>query len=491
MCFGGDYMANAIAKSIERRKLILSGNLWKTILIVCFPLALYQFFNSLGTLIDQIICASISTEASNAVGSIAQLKNTISAFGAGLAAGGAVLVSRYFGSGDLKNAKKTSGNLFVLSLIISTIIIVLFIPLAKPIMRLCQISDKAIEIGYLYFILQLFELALVSINSVFIGLEKAKGNSKMILYLNVGALIVKLGLSALFIYGLKFDDILWVEVATMVSQAIITGIGLYFMFRKNNILQITPKDFKLEKELIKPILLISLPIFFGKFIMNVGKLSVNAICGYFYNSTTDALIVGALGISNNISGLSTGITTTFEDSESTVVSQNIGNKNLKRSIKFFIRLLAVSLVISITGYVLTRFVFVDQLVKLFQGDDNKGAYYSQMIKEIYNFDSLSIIALGICSTVLGLLYGYGKTFLATILNFSRIAIRIVTILIMALCFPNISGPTCAGIAMGISNISILILSLIFFVIFFNALRKQGFMGMHLTDPEPAVSELEL
>ncbi len=483
-------MDKSVEKSIERRKLILSGDIFKTIVIVCFPLAIYQFFNSVSTVIDQIICSNISAEASNAVGSIAQLKNAISAFGAGLAAGGAVLVSRLYGAGKIKDAKKASGNLFILALIMSAIIIVLFMPLAVPLMKLCQISETAIAIGKTYFILQLFELALVSINNVFIGLEKAKGNSKIILYLNVIVLIIKLGLSAIFVYGFHFKDIMWIEIATIIAQSMLTMVGFYFMFRKSNILQITIGTFRLDKSLVKTIMILSIPIFFGKFVMNLGKVTVNALCGGFYNATTDGLIVGALGVSNNISGLTTSITTTFEDSESSIVSQNLGNRNLKRSLKIFTRVFCTAIVISIIGYILTRFILLNQVISLFQGNDDKGIYYSNMIKEIYVYDSLSILALGACSAVLGLLYGFGKTFLASILNFCRIGVRIVSIIVIHYAFPNISGPSCAGISMGISNCTIFLLAIVFFIIFYTGLKKNGYRNMHLEDPEPGVSDVQ-
>lgn len=484
-------MNNKLQRQIERRRLILSGDLWKTIIIICFPIALYQFINSLSTIVDQMITAGISAEASNAVGSTAQIKNMFSAFGGGLASGGGVLVARYYGAGYVKDARHASGNLLALALILSIVIILIFLPLAKPIMMICQLSDSAINLGLHYFQLQLFELAFVTINSVFIGLEKAKGNSKLILYLNLMILSIKIGLTALFVYAFKIEDITWIEVATIISQCILSIIGLILMFRKNNILRIKFSDLRPRKIFVVDTFKLAIPMFFGKFVMNLGKVSVNGLAGGFYNSTTDGLIVGALGISNNISGLVTGMTSTFEESESSIVSQNLGNHNLKRPIKVFVRLLIVAIIISAVGYILTRYVLIDSLVNLFNTDKDKGVYYSNMIKEIYVFDSLSIPALGICSAVLGLLYGFGKTFLATILNFSRIGVRILSIIIMHYAFPQISGPTVAGIAMGISNITILILSIIFFVIFFIGLRNHGFRDMHLSDPEPEVSELDI
>ena len=484
-------MNNSIKKSIKRREMILKGGLWKTIVYVCFPLAIYQFFTAFSTIIDQMLSAHISTVASNAVASIAQLKNTISAFGAGLAAGGAVLVARYYGAGDIKNARGASGNLLLLSIIMSAVIIAIFIPIARPVMQLAQISEESIEIGYTYFVLQLFELALVSINSVFIGLEKAKGNSKLVMILNVVVLVLKISLSCIFVYGFNVGDLLWVEVSSIIAQSLLTCIGLTLMFYKKNILQIKFENFKIKKLYILPIMKLSIPIFFGKFVMNLGKTIVNGLCGSYYNVATNGLIVGALGVSNNISGLTTNITSTFEDGESSIVSQNLGNRNLKRSLRFFGRILLTAAIIALIGYVLTRFIILDQLVALFSNDgDENGQIYMQYIKEIYTYDSLSIPALALCSAVLGLLYGFGKTFLASILNFSRIGIRILSLVCLHYGFPNLAGTTCAGISMAISNGLIFLLSLICLLVFYINLRKKGFNGMHLGDPEPDVSELK-
>ena len=118
---------------VERRNMILKGNLWKTIILICVPLMIYQMFNSWYSVLDQIICASISTDAQNAVSSIAQIKNTISAFGAGLAAGGGVLVARYYGAGEVKSSREASSNLLILALILSAILAIIVIPLADPI----------------------------------------------------------------------------------------------------------------------------------------------------------------------------------------------------------------------------------------------------------------------------------------------------------------------------------------------------------------------
>jgi len=386
-----------------------------------------------------------------------------------------------------------------MSIVMSIILIVIFVPFSKQILQLCQIAPASVKVGNNYFKLQMIELIFVSLNSVFIGIEKAKGNSKRILFLNMFVLVIKLGLTILFVYGINLKDILYVELATIIAQAILTIIGIIILFDKRNILHLEIKLLKFKRHHVRLILKLSIPIFFGKFIMSLGKVCVNAMCGYYWNSVTDGLIVGSLGISNNLSGLITSPTNTFEEGESTIVSQNLGNKNMKRTIKTFWRTLIIVSIISILGYILLRFILIDYIVELFTlskkdkasspEDFEKLRNIKKMVKQIFVWDSLSIPALGIAAAVLGLLYGYGQTILSTIFNFTRIGSRIIILLILHYTKLNERPTLCAGLSMGISNIIILVTAVIFLIIFLFRIRKNGYMGMHFTDPEPDVSEL--
>lgn len=483
--------AYSLDKSKNRRKMILTGNLISTILLICMPIFIYQFFNALYTIIDQIICAKISTDAQNAVSSISQIKNTISAFGAGLAAGGGVLVSRLYGKGNVKGARHASSNLFFMSLVMSGILMVLLIPLAVPIMKICQVAPASVKLGRVYFQLQLFELAFVSLNNVFIGLEKAKGNSKIALYLNFLVMTLKLIFTFLFVYGFKLKDIKYVEIATIIGQATLTAIGLFKLFAKSNILRLSIKMMAPIAIYVKPILVLSIPIFLGKFVMSLGKVVVNGMCGSYWNTATDGLIVGTLGVSNNMSGLITSPTNSFEEGESSIVSQNVGAGNMKRALKVFWRTLAIATIVSIAGYILMRFVLRDQIVELFTSADDKSETYKDMVRKIFVWDSLSIPSLGICAAVLGLLYGFGQTGLSTILNLSRIGSRIIILFCLHKFWPSLSPTFCAGLSMGISNIVILVLSFIFLFIFLLKVKKHGYKGLYFSDPEPEFVELDL
>lgn len=475
----------ALAKEKKKRYQILNGNIISTIIMICFPLALYGFFNSFYSLIDSMMASFIKNQATGTgsinisnVAVISQIKSMISAFGAGIAGGGAVLVSRHYGSGDINKAKKVASNMMFISILVSLALILILAPLASFVLEIAQVPIISFD-TIMYFELILIELILVAINNIFIGLEKIKGNSKKILWLNIGVLIIKLIMNVIFIFVFNVDKIIFLEIATIIGQAFLFVFGLITMFKNGNLLQLSINDMKPKKEFVIPILKLSIPIFLGKFVMSLGKAIVNALCGLYYEVATDGLITGALGISNNLSGLVTSTTSVFEDGESTIVSQNIGNKNLKRTIKVFVRTLIVVAIISIIGFILVRFIFLDSLTNLFNksGSDKMSNY----VKEIFVYDCISIPSLGLTSALLGLLYGYGKTFLSSILNFSRIGIRIISLVI---CHEAGLGYQAAGISMGISNVLIGILSLIFLIIFLISLYKKGYKGMKISDKEP-------
>ncbi len=465
-----------LLKEARRRDEILHGNLFSTIIMVCLPIALYVFFNSFYSLLDSVMCATISAASVSDVAILSQIKNMVNAFGSGIAGGGAVLVSRYYGAGKFHKARAASGNCLAVSLITSAFISVVLIPLANLICRWVGCTGE--DTG-LYFSLQMFELAVVAINTIFIGLEKVKGNSKRILGLNLLVLGIKMTLNIVFIYIIQVDSIVWLEVSSILAQCSLLIYALSTFFSEKNALQIKRADIRPRKEYISPILRLSIPVFLGKFVMNCGKFVVNLLSNIFYGEATHGLIVGALAVSNNLSGLITSPANAFEEGESTIVSQNIGAGNYKRTVDVFLRTAIIVMTFSMIGFVLVRFVFLDDLANLFastrsdnQAEALEGQLLVQYIKEVYVYDCLSIPTLGVTSCVLGILYGYGKTFLSTILNLSRIATRIITLILLFYLGMNY---TAVGVAMGVSNIIIMALSILFFIIFMlreNPLKKQ-------------------
>ena len=458
------------AKDLGRREKILNGNLWVTIISICAPIFLYNLFNSFYAIIDAVVVSKINPTSVSAVASLSQISHLLTSLGSGLAAGGGIIVARLFGAGDMEKARFCSNQTVSMSNITVALLLTICIPLALPIMKLSGVPDELISIGTGYFIVQIINLGFVFYNSVFMAMQKAKGNTKIMFWLNIVAMIIKLSLSFLFIWGLGLKDILWVAVATLIGQMAMFAVLLSMMLKKDNVFVIRISEFKLKWTECREILAISLPIFLGKFIFSFGKVSVNAMCKAY-----GPLVVGALGVSNNINGIATTPINSFEEGTSTIISQNLGAKNIKRALKTFKYSFCMATALGIIGYVIIRFIWQDEIIGLY--NQNEAAVDSEefllLIKSIHRYDSLSILALAVNSAVLGVLYGFGQTKITMVLNISRVFVFRIPVLWYLQTFHKEIGAEAAGISMGISNICIAIASLICLGIFLLKLKKNG------------------
>lgn len=456
-------------KDLIRRERVLNGNLVQAIISICAPIFLYNLFNSFYSVIDAVVVARIDPTSVSAVAMLSQIQHLLSSLGSGVAAGGGIIVARIFGAGDMEKARFNSNQVISLSTVIVILLLAICLPLALPIMRLSGVPDELIAIGTGYFIVQILSLAFMFYNSVFMAMQKAKGNTKIMFWLNILAMVIKLGLSLLFIWVLDKKDIMWVAIATMVGQATMFVILLFMMLERDNLLALNFSEFKLDLSMCKKIAAISFPIFLGKFIFSFGKVSINSMCKAY-----GPLVVGALGVSNNVNGLATNPINSFEEGTSTIISQNLGAGNEKRALKTFRYSFFMATGLGIIGYILIRFILQDEIIGLYNQNElaEGAAEFLQLIKSIHKYDSLSILALAVNSAVLGVLYGYGKTKMTMILNISRVFVFRIPILWYLQTFHKEIGAEAAGLSMGISNICIAIASLACLGIFLWRIRSK-------------------
>ncbi len=443
-------MSNVLSnKDSKRRQFVLEGNIWEVVLSISIPLAIYNGFNHLFVLFDSLMASHIGSEVVSAVAYLSQIKNTVTAIGAGLSVGGGIIIARYYGAGDIENAKKNVNTLFFLATSIGLILLVTIVPFTKPILRLLNTPEELISVGSSYFAIEIIMIVAIFINNVYIAVEKAKGNTKKILHLNLMVLGVKLTLTALFVYVLNYG-ITMMAVATLLAHLLLTVIGISSMLKSDNVFRLSFKSVDLSKKIIWPIINLAIPIFFEKFAFSFGKMIVNSMSTLYHS-----MVVGALGISNNISGITTSITNGFQDGETSIISQNLGNKNPERALDAFKKTLIVSVFIGFIGFLLTG-VFMDSIVGLFAKGDIK---FAKEIKDIYKYERYALIGFTIASSVLGLLYGLGYTRLSLAINFIRLFLFRIPTLYFLQRFTNV-GSKSVGIAMLVSNGSIGVISVI-------------------------------
>ena len=206
-------------KDRKFREFSLNASAWKVILYVSLPLALYESLNQLFKILDSMMASHISSSAVSTIAYLSQLDMTLSAIGGGLAVGAGVKISEAYGAGDFDLVKKRVSTLYSLCAAVSVILLAVLLPFTEEFLKLAGTPAEFMADGVSYFRLDLIGMVIMFFNSVYISVERARGNSKRILYLNVIVITVKLFLTALFVYVFHMG-IHMIATATIISQTL-------------------------------------------------------------------------------------------------------------------------------------------------------------------------------------------------------------------------------------------------------------------------------
>ena len=439
-------MASFVSKKDESfRQYALSAPPLKVLFSVCAPLALYQALQQIFKILDALMASHISAEAVSAVSCLSQITLMITALGSGLAVGGSIKISEAYGRGDYETVRRRVATLYAMVVMVSLAVVGTLVPFAESFLRLLGTPEALIAEGAGYFRVEILSLVVTFFNTVYIAIERSRGHAKKILYLILVNIFIMLSLSALFVYVLEVGVIM-IAVATLVSQSALLVYALWSMRRDEGAFRFSLGALRLRRDTTMPIINLAYPVSAEKMLFAAGKVIINSMSGVY-----GELTVGALGISNNIGGLTTGWHSGMLDGASAVISQNRGAGKYRRTLQLYKWLIVVDVAIGVVGIGVVSLT-LPWLAEIFaRSKDNFDPEFCQMIVDIHRWEMLGYITLGFNSATLALLLGYGYTKLTLLLNVARVFLFRVPVL---WAFQNLTslGPEAVGMTMMISNV---------------------------------------
>lgn len=441
-------MASQVSKKDESfRQYALTGSPIKVILSTCMPLALYQALHGIFNILDTMMASHIGSDAVSAVAALNQITLMITALGGGLAVGGSIKISEAYGRGDYEAVRRRVATVYAMAVLVSTVVALVLIPFAEPFLRLLQTPEELIVAGAGYFRIQTLTLVIQFFNTVYIAIARSRGHAKKILVLNVVVVVVKLSLSALFVYGLQCG-VTMIAVATLIGQVLTLAYAVFTMVRDEGAFRFSVQNIRFKRDTAMPILNLSYPVSAEKMLFAAGKVVVNAMSGIYGDLT-----VGALGISNNIGGLTTNWHAGFSDGGAPLISQNRGAGKHKRNLQLYGWLLAINVGVGVVGLAVVSGI-LPWLAQIFAQSKNQfDQEFCDLIVDIHRWEMLGYITLGVNSATLALLLGYGYTKLTMLLNVARVFLFRIPVLWYLQNFTNV-GAEAAGITMMVSNVCV-------------------------------------
>ncbi len=432
--------------SRDRRFLDMSLNapMWKVVLYVGTPLALYQGLAALFTILDTLMASHISKESVSAVAYLSQLRLMLSSVGGGLAVGAGIQISRAYGEGDFLLVRKRVSTLYATSLSVGLLMLAVILPFTGGFLRLAGTPAELITVGRQYFIVQLFVMVVNFLNEVYIAVERARGNARRIFLLNIAVIVVKLSLTALFVYVLE-SGLVMIAVASLLSELTMFAFAVRFSLIGDSAFSFSPKAVSFrERRVLEPMVRQSVPVVAEKALFAFGKTIVNSMCTVY-----GALMVGAMGVSNNLGAITTNPQNGYQQGSSAIISQNYGAGKYRRMLDAFYATAVINMLLGalISGLELWQLRFLSGLF------DSGSEDFRSMIALVYRYEALGAVPLGFNAAVMALLYGLGQTKLTLVLNFARVFVfRIPVFWFLQHCTDI--GQASVGIVMMVSNISV-------------------------------------
>lgn len=387
----------------KKRKLILFDNIWKTLLLISLPVAITSMITEIFALFDTYFSSLIGKTAMEATSFVGPVNAIILAISGGLSVAATALIAKALASKDYKQARKSHFQMILITIVISILVLLICTLFAEFILTIAGAKGDMFDSAVLYFRLIVISLPFRFFNDIFTGQQRAVGNNRQIMILNIFSITLKFILTYVFIMYLDLG-IVGLGVSTIISSAIVTIAAIYVNFIKNDELKIKKEDLKIDFALMLVLLSFAAPIIIEKSTQSFGNAFIN---GFALDLGGDVL--SAYSVINRINSVVFSFSGGFGAALVAIVSQNIVVKNLTRIKESKLKGIILSLSIVCASLVII-FLLRGWIASMFS-TDNDGVFNQDLYDNIIhgmNVYTISAIPWTIMQIYFGLFQGMKK-----------------------------------------------------------------------------------
>ena len=383
-----------------------SGNLFKKIVIFCFPLMLMGILQLLYNTADLIIVSNFSDDPSalGAVGSTSSLINLVVNLFMGLSVGTNVICARYFGSKNEKAMSNAVHTSVLISIIVGTLLGIIGFFIAGPLLRMMNNDDKLSELYLkIYFIGMPFNLLYNFASSIL----RAVGDTKRPLYYLTIAGIINVLLNILFV--ICFDmSVAGVALGTIISQAVSAILVMITLIKTKESYGIRLNKLKIHKKELLEIAKVGLPAGIQSSIFSISNVLIQSSVNNFDKvastiaGTTISTVKNGNSAATSVEGFVYAAMNSVYHAALAFTSQNVGAKKSKNIKKVMVySLIYVTIVAASLGAIL--FIFGKQALSIYTTNpDEINVGYIRL-----HYLCLPYFLCGIMDVMVGIIRGLG------------------------------------------------------------------------------------
>lgn len=376
-------------------KNMTDGNPLKLIFAFAVPMLIGNIFQQLYNMVDSIVVGNyVGKIALAAVGTGFPIIFMMSSMFIGIALGATILISQFYGAGDINNVKKTAQTIYTAMIIGSIPLSIIGIMLSGSILHLTNVPVDTFPMAKLYMVIIFAGFIGVIGFNVNSGILQGLGDSKSSLLFLAIACIINIVLDLAFVIIFHMG-VAGVAYATIIAQFFSWIFGIKYMRRKYYFLDFSIFKFEFDKVIFKKILKLGIPSGLQQALFSIGIMSLQSLV----NSYGSDYMAG-FNAANNIDTFAFMPIQSFSNAVTTYVGQNIGAGRMDRVHKGMVSTVIISMVFSaVLGAILLP--FGPNLMRLFNPDPTvveSGMYY---LKSVVPFFSLLALNFTLNSVIRG------------------------------------------------------------------------------------------
>lgn len=338
----------------------------KLIIGMSLPSMFSMIIQALYNVVDSMFVALIDQQALTAVSIAFPLQVLLVAVAVGTGIGVNSLVSRRLGEGKTDDANSAASHGIILEFVSWLVFVLLGVFVTVPFFNAYTDNQTIINYGIQYTsTVLIFSLGAF----IEIGIEKslqATGNMVFPMLFQLSGAVINIILDPLLIFGIgPFPQmgVLGAAVATVVGQFGSMIFAIIVLFKKEHVIKVSFKNFKLNFEIIKNIYAVAFPSIIMQSITSILVVCLNSILIAF-----SEVAVNVLGIYFKLQsfvfmpvfGLTQGVMP--------IMGYNYGAKNKKRLLSAFKYSVIIAIIIMSLGTLLF-WIYPEWLLYLFSATD--------------------------------------------------------------------------------------------------------------------------
>lgn len=393
-----------------------------------YPLIIEQILAITVGMVDTIMISYAGESAMSGVSLVDMINTLMINIFIAISTGGAVILSQYLGSKNTKQASKTASQLIMISTLISTTFMIIFIFGNQFILKLFfgSIEFDVMRNAKIYFFISVCSYPFIGIFDSCSAIFRSMGNSKISMEISVGMNILNGIGNAVLIFGFSMG-VMGAALSTLFSRIIGTIFIFILLNKRKNLVAISFKEiFTWDKDIIYRILYIGIPSGIENGIFQLGRVLVVSII-----STYGTAQIAANAVANGLDSMGTIAGQSMNLAMLTVIGHCMGAGKKDEAVFYTKKLWKLTYQITFAINIVIL-LFLPFLLRLFSLSEEV-YHYSYILVLIHN--GIAIFLWPTAFTMPNALRAAGDVRFCMIVSvFSMIAFRIVFSIILGSWF---------------------------------------------------------